>query len=287
MNCYNGELYLKQSIESILSQNYKNWELIFWDNQSNDKSANIFKSYKDKRLKYFYAPKHTFLYEARNLAIKKSKGEFIAFLDVDDFWDKEKLELQIPLFKDPEVGVVYGNHFIVNEKLKTKKIFLKKNKPRGYILDNLLKNYCTSLLTLVVRKIFLDAYKLPFDNSFHIMGDFDLMIKMACKYKFDCVGKPIATYRIHSKNESLLKKSMQVEEFKNWQRSMANHPVISKNKNFSNINKIINNLEIANLILEDKLQAAKIKIKEMPLSFKKIKYLIALLLPSSLVKKFI
>ena len=126
MNCYNGEAYLCESIESVLSQTYKNWELIFWDNKSVDKSAEIFKSYKDKRFKYYYAPQHTLLYEARNQAIEKSSGEFIAFLDTDDFWAKDKLELQIPFFIDLKVGVVYGNLFIVNEKLNTKKIFLKK-----------------------------------------------------------------------------------------------------------------------------------------------------------------
>ena len=50
MNCYNGEAYLCESIESVLSQTYKNWDLIFWDNKSEDKSAEIFKSYKDKDL---------------------------------------------------------------------------------------------------------------------------------------------------------------------------------------------------------------------------------------------
>ena len=147
MNCYNGEAYLCESIESVLSQTYKNWELIFWDNKSVDKSAEIFKSYKDKRFKYYYAPQHTLLYEARNQAIEKSSGEFIAFLDTDDFWAKDKLELQIPFFKDLEVGVVYGNLFIVNEKLNTKKIFLKRKKPRGFILNDLLKDYCTTVQT--------------------------------------------------------------------------------------------------------------------------------------------
>jgi len=117
MNCYNGEDYLCESIESVLSQTYKNWELIFWDNKSEDKSAEIFKSYKDKRFKYYYASQHTPLYDARNQAIEKSTGEFVAFLDTDDFWEKDKLELQLPLFKDSKVGVVYGNLFIVNEKL--------------------------------------------------------------------------------------------------------------------------------------------------------------------------
>ena len=128
MNCYNGETFLCESIESVLSQTYKNWELIFWDNRSEDKSAKIFKSYNDKRFKYYCASKHTLLYEARNEAIKRSSGKFVAFLDTDDFWEKDKLELQMPLFEDSTVGVVYGNIFIINEKLNKKEIFLRKKK---------------------------------------------------------------------------------------------------------------------------------------------------------------
>ena len=77
MNCYNGELYLKQALKSILNQTYQNWELIFWDNMSTDASAKIFKSVKDKRFKYFLSKKHDLLYAARNKAISKSKGKFL------------------------------------------------------------------------------------------------------------------------------------------------------------------------------------------------------------------
>ena len=285
MNCYNGETFLHESIKSVLSQTYKNWELIFWDNRSEDKSAEIFKGYNDKRFKYYYAPQHTLLSEARNEAVKRSSGEFIAFLDTDDFWEKDKLELQLPLFKDSKVGVVYGNLFIVNEKLNVKKIFLKRKKPRGFILDDLLKNYCTQLVTLVIRKSFLDNYQPAF--NFHIMGDFDLMIRMSVKYKFDCVEKPIASYRVHEKNESLLNKNMQIQEIKAWLKTMVNYPIIFNNKNFSHINNLLNNLEVVNLILENDLEKARLKIKKMPYSLKKIKYLIALLLPSNFVKRFI
>ncbi len=287
MNCYNGETFLHESIKSVLSQTYENWELIFWDNKSEDKSAEIFKSYNDKRFKYYYADQHTLLYAARNEAIKKSSGEFVAFLDTDDFWEKDKLELQIPLFKDPRVGVVYGNLFVINEKMNTKKIYLKRKKLKGLILDELLKNYCTLLVTLVVRKSFLDNYQPPFDNLFHIAGDFDLMIRMSAKYRFDCVEKPIASYRVHEKNESLLNRGRQIKELKSWYKKMINYPIIFNNKNFSNINNLINNLEIANLILENDLGKAWHKIKKMPYSFKKIKYLMALFLPNNFVKRFI
>ena len=85
MNCRNGERYLKQSIASIKNQSYKNWELIFFDNDSSDKSKKIFKKFKDKRLKYFFSNKVLKLYEARNLAISKAKGYYISFCDTDDW----------------------------------------------------------------------------------------------------------------------------------------------------------------------------------------------------------
>ena len=95
MNCHNGEAFLREAIQSVLKQKYKKWELIFWDNNSRDASAQIFKSYKDKRLKYYFRKKKVSLYESRNSAIKKAKGEFIAFLDQDDIWLPNKLFLQI------------------------------------------------------------------------------------------------------------------------------------------------------------------------------------------------
>ena len=111
MNCLNGEKYLSNAIDSVIKQTYKNWELIFWDNQSTDNSASILKRYKDKRIKYFYSKKKTVLYKARNEAIKKSKGEFLAFLDVDDIWTRNKLSLQIPKFENKKIGLVYSNFY--------------------------------------------------------------------------------------------------------------------------------------------------------------------------------
>ena len=68
VNCFNGEEYLREALDSIITQTYKNWEIIFWDNQSNDTSAKIFKSYQDNRLKYYLAPSHAkILYEARSI----------------------------------------------------------------------------------------------------------------------------------------------------------------------------------------------------------------------------
>ena len=84
VNCCNGEKYLDQCLRSILNQRYQNFEIIFFDNFSTDRSKNIAKDFKDKRIKLFSSEKKLQLYEARNEAIKKATGELIAFLDVDD-----------------------------------------------------------------------------------------------------------------------------------------------------------------------------------------------------------
>ena len=95
MNCYNGEKYLRKAIESVLSQSYQNWELIFWDNQSDDLSATIFHSYEDARLKYFFAPQHTDLGAARILAQEHLYGTYVAVLDADDVAHPDRLLKQV------------------------------------------------------------------------------------------------------------------------------------------------------------------------------------------------
>jgi len=112
MNCYNSDAFLEEAISSVINQTYKNFELIFWDNQSTDESAHILHSYQDKRIRYFYAEKFTSLGEARNLAISKATGEWIAFLDADDIWDSKKLAEYIAALKNhpksDQVTMIYS-----------------------------------------------------------------------------------------------------------------------------------------------------------------------------------
>ena len=136
MNCFNGDKYLSYSLESIQRQTYQNWELIFWDNFSTDNSKQIFKSFNDKRFHYYHANEHTTLSKARNLALDKCKGDFIAFLDVDDWWSLNKLEQQIELFADPSIQLVYGN-FLVNNFNWTSKSISFDNGLNTKILGNL------------------------------------------------------------------------------------------------------------------------------------------------------
>ena len=120
MNSHNGDQHLSQSINSILKQTYKNWELIFWDNSSFDKTREKLKKIKDKRIKYFFSKKFNTLYKSRNLAIRKAKGKYVCFLDVDDQWRKSKISDQVEKLEKKNEFFIYSN-FTINNKLKKKK----------------------------------------------------------------------------------------------------------------------------------------------------------------------
>lgn len=117
MNCYNGEKYLREAIDSVFAQTYQNWEIIFWDNRSTDRSSIVCNSYSDSRIRYFYAPEHTELGTARRLAFECIKGEFVAILDTDDISHPERLNRQVELLeRKPEVALVGSWAQYINER---------------------------------------------------------------------------------------------------------------------------------------------------------------------------
>ena len=127
INCLNGEKYLKKCIKSVLNQTYKNFEIIFWDNQSTDASKEILLKFKDQRIKYFNSKKILDLSEARNKAIKVSKGSYITFLDVDDWYIPKKLELQLKEFsKNENIGVICSNITYTIKSIKIKNLLKQK-----------------------------------------------------------------------------------------------------------------------------------------------------------------
>ena len=112
MNCYNGEKYLEKSLKSIILQKFHKWELIFWDNQSTDNSKKIFDSFLIQNFKYYLSEKHTSLYEARNLACEKARGEYIAFLDCDDEWYEDFLSKRKIFFENKFYDFSFSNSHI-------------------------------------------------------------------------------------------------------------------------------------------------------------------------------
>ena len=285
VNCFNGEKYLEECLISIKNQTYKNWEVIFWDNQSTDNSKKIFQKFEDKRFKYYLSPKHTFLYEARDLAIKVSNGDFVAFCDVDDFWLKERLKSQIPLFKDKNIGVVYCNQWILNDKNKKKKKLKNKIVPKGSISSNIIRGSAVTILTAIIRKSEYYNLEIGFNKNYQIIGDFDFFLRISKKCLFDFVQQPLVYYRLHDNNSTRKNRETELKELEEWFQEMKENKSFFSDEELDLINEIILYKKITVFILKKQLQNSIIHILKFPNNIKKLKLLIALILPNFIFEK--
>jgi len=278
MNCFNGEKYLKTAIDSVLAQTWTNWEIIFWDNQSTDNTAEIVKSYKDKRINYYYSDKHTLLYEARNLAIKFATGDFLCFLDVDDWYLPDKLEKQVLRFSDPEVGIVCGNYWIQNEAKNKRYKFINKKFKKGWALEQLLKDYYVGLLTIMLRRTSFDSMGGAFNPNYHIIGDYDFVIRLSCSWKLDYIEEPIGFYRMHGENETIKCQDRYIRELEEWVVDMTHFNNICTSKNFKYVAYKIIYLKCIYEITRNNNNKAYLLFKKLPINLMKIKLVVIFLL---------
>lgn len=114
---YNSSAFIGQTIESIVSQTYENWELLITDDCSEDNTREIVDSYqqKDPRIKFFRLDKNSGAGVARNHSIEMAKGRFIAFCDSDDRWYPEKLEKQLAYMRDNDCALSYTSYMVCDE----------------------------------------------------------------------------------------------------------------------------------------------------------------------------
>ena len=152
INFHNGEKYLKNSVKSVIEQNYKNFELILWDNASTDNSELIISNFDDNRIKYFRNPIKDDLYKARNKALSHSEGKFIAFLDCDDWWENDYLSSREQFFEDENFDFYYCNANYFFEKKRKKKLYKNYTLPSGRIYSSLSKDYFIIISGVIFRK---------------------------------------------------------------------------------------------------------------------------------------
>jgi glycosyltransferase involved in cell wall biosynthesis len=279
INCYNGEKYLRQSIESVLDQSYQNFELIFWDNKSTDQSKNIIQSYQDKRIRYFYSKNHTTLYQARNLALKECKGDFVCFLDVDDYFIKNKIAQQLLFFNDQKVGVVYSNYYRYYEDINKKKLLTKKLLPSGNLTQYILEESQISFMTAMIRKKSLDSLEFNFEPKYSILGDYDLLYRLSFNWNFSYIEEPLAVYRIHNNNFSK-NFILFIDELKDWYNK--NYIFFINKKNY--IYKKIIYFQALEYLSKKKILKFLIELWKYPMSLNKIKLFLIMIAPKFFFK---
>lgn len=112
---YNCAKFIGATIESVLNQTYQNFEMIIVDDASKDNTEEVVKSFKDKRIKYIRLSKNSGPAVARNRAMEEAKGKYMAFLDSDDLWKKEKLEKQINFIKKNKYKIICSDYEQIDE----------------------------------------------------------------------------------------------------------------------------------------------------------------------------
>ncbi len=122
---YNAEKFIKETIESVINQTYKDWEMILVDDCSTDSSFEIISDYAKKypNIKVFKNDKNSGPVDTRNFAIEKSSGRYLAMLDSDDLWKPEKLKKQISFMEEKNVYFSYSGYEIINENGKLLKSY--------------------------------------------------------------------------------------------------------------------------------------------------------------------
>ncbi len=144
---YNAEIYIAQTIESVMRQSYANWEMLISDDGSTDQTAAIVEDYqkKDQRIKLFKLKQNSGVAVARNLSIKHAKGRFIAFLDADDLWYPEKLTVQVDVMLKKKLSVSFSSYRQMNENGEDIKV--QVNAIEHLYFSKLLKNNYIGNLT--------------------------------------------------------------------------------------------------------------------------------------------
>lgn len=188
MPAYNAEKYISESIESVLVQTYKNWELIIVDDGSQDETKNIIQLYanRDERIKCIFLNINQGVANARNIAIQNANGRFLAFLDSDDLWMKEKLFEQIAFMKNNGYAFTYHSYgTFYDDKNKYKKNFVPMSIDYNTLLKGNNTGSCIAVCIdrYVVKSIFMPDCKhedyvcwlnILKDNNLHGYGLMDV-----------------------------------------------------------------------------------------------------------------
>ena len=152
MPAYNSEQFITDAIESVLSQTYQSWELIIVDDYSSDNTISIVEKYAniDERIKFHANTSNLGAAKTRNVAIKLSRGRFVAFLDSDDLWLPVKLEVQIEIMLSRNISFSFSNYAQINQngdKLERHLII-----PQQLSYNQYLKNTIIGCLTVVLDR---------------------------------------------------------------------------------------------------------------------------------------
>jgi glycosyltransferase involved in cell wall biosynthesis len=212
MPVYNGEKYLKESIDSVLKQTFSNFELLIINDFSIDRSSEIIKSYNDVRIKLITNTKNEGILFTRNLGLTKALGKYIAILDCDDVAYRERLERQVSfLDKNKNCALIGSAVELIDENSQTISFSFQIINPKA-IPSNLLFGNSIVHSSIMARKEILinnGGY-----SNFSLSEDYDLLVRISKKNIIMNLPIVLTKYRVHSSSISHKKRENMIEATK-------------------------------------------------------------------------
>jgi len=229
---YNSAPYLSETIDSIIHQNFKNWKLIIVDGNSNMETKKILKKYENNpNINIIWLKKNKRAGFCRNLAIRNSKSEYIAFIDSDDIWEKEKLSKQLDFMLKNKYYFTYTNYmaFIDEDNKKNLKEILP---PKHFSFEQFIKNTSIGTSTMIIKRSTIGD--IQFINT-KICEDYFFKCQILKKVNYAyCLLESLTKYRIR-------KDSLQSNKLKNF------YWIWYINKKFNKLNFFENCMSLINI----------------------------------------
>lgn len=207
LTSYNHAKYLRESIESVLNQTYKDFELIIWDDASTDDSWNIISEYTDERIRVFRNETNQFWTYFRKAISEVAQGKYVAMHHSDDIWETDKLEKQVAFLDGhPEIGAVFSNAFIIGENSApfedashfSHGIFDQPNRTRHEWLNRFF--YHGNALchpSVLIRKMCYEdcgMYRYGFAQA----NDLDMWVRLCLKYDIHVLSEKLVRFRVRA-----------------------------------------------------------------------------------------
>jgi glycosyltransferase involved in cell wall biosynthesis len=220
MPVYNGEKYLNEAIESVLNQTFKEYEFLIIDSDSQDKSVEIIREYKDSRIQLIVDNEKLNLAETLNWGLKLARGKYIARMDCDDICLPNRLEKQYEFMeKNLEVGVCGSWINQIGEGVNG---ISKLPVDQDEIACKLLFANIVAHPTIMFRKQFLDKHNIRYSPKFKAAEDYELWSKCVKLTRIAVIPEALLFYRVHKGNASKLRRNDQkraIEEIVKYQLS--------------------------------------------------------------------
>lgn len=220
---YNGEQYLREQLNSILSQSYSNFRLLISDDLSTDSTREILAEYveKDKRIIIFNQEKNLGVVKNFEFLLKKVENKYYMFSDQDDIWKENKIEKSIQTLEETNSDLVYTDLEVVDENLnvtyksywKLKGIYNKIKKYNNF--ESLyLNNFVTGCTILSKKEFIKEVLPLPNTSKF-VLHDYWIPLILSQKHKITYIEEPLIKYRQHKNNKVGSKKK--TDELKSFE----------------------------------------------------------------------